>query len=228
MSRKDIGVLPQHRKLLTERCYKHPQQGFVLLITLIFLLFMSVLAFSASQHSLLQERIAGSFRNAQQARMSAETALRGAEYKLWSMASQVGAHLHCTNGSLSGDDGCVVYQPLSAPYGANGAVTQFQSTQGWLANIGVTYDGPSHKGYTSERGQLTAVLARNPVYIIEDLGAERPPGVGGLHESGNTGSNNDGADQLDIHVFRITARGTGGNPNIVSVVQSTFDLPVAH
>jgi type IV pilus assembly protein PilX len=226
MSRKDIDVLSHHSKRLVEPRFKHPQQGFVLLIALIFLLLMSVLAFSASQHSLLQERIAGSFRNAQQARMSAETALRGAEYKLWSTATQVGAHIHCTNGAISGDDGCVVYQPLSAPYGANGAVTQFQSAQRWLTNIGVTYDGPTHKGYTSEQGELTAVLARNPVYIIEDLGTERPPGVGGLHESGNTGSNNDSANQLDIHVFRITARGTGGNPNMLSVVQSTFDAPV--
>jgi type IV pilus assembly protein PilX len=228
MCRKDIDVLSQHRKRPAEPRRKHPQQGFVLLIALIFLLLMSMLAFSASQHSLLQERIVGSFRNAQQARMSAETALRGAEYKLWSMASQVGAHLHCASGSISSDDGCVVYQPLSAPYRANGAVTQFQSAQGWLANIGVAYDGPLHKGYTSEQGQLTAVLARNPVYIVEDMGTERPPGVGGLHESGNTGSNNDGADQLDIHVFRITARAVGGNPSMVSVVQSTFDVPVAH
>ncbi|RUL66573.1 hypothetical protein EKH79_01755 [Dyella dinghuensis] len=221
-------MLSRRLEILAEPRFLHRDQGFVLLIALIFLLLMSVLAFSALQSSLLQERIAGSFRNAQQARMSAETALRGAEYKLWATATQTAGHLHCTDGLISEDDGCVVYQPLSASYGSNGAVTRFQSEQGWLANIGVTYDGPSHRGYTSTQGQLTAVLAQNPVYIIEDLGTERPPVIGGLHESGNSGPNNGGADQLDIHVFRITARGTGGNPNMVSVVQSTFDVPMTH
>jgi type IV pilus assembly protein PilX len=228
MCRKEIDVSSSYRKRPGKPGLGHPQKGFVLLVALIFLLLMTMLAFSGAQHSLLQERMAGHFRNAQQARMSAETALRGAEYKLWSMASQAGAHLHCTDGAISSDDGCVVYQPLSAAYGANGAVTQFQNAQGWLANVGVTYAGPSHTGYTRDRGQATAVLAQNPVYIIEDLGAERPPGVGTAHESGSTGPNSGGADELDVHLFRITARGAGGNPNMVSIVQSTFDAPVTH
>jgi type IV pilus assembly protein PilX len=221
-------VLSHQRKRFTPSASSRRQHGFVLLIALIFLLLMTMLAFSASQHSLLQERIAGSFRNAQQARMSAETALRGAEYKLWLSASQVGTHLHCTDGVISGDDGCITYQPLSAPYEANGTVTQFQSASGWLASVGVSYTGPAHKGYTSDEGQSTAVLAKNPVYIIEDLGTERPPGVGGLHESGNTGPGSGDTDQLDIHLFRVTARGTGGNSNAVGIVQSTFDAPVTH
>lgn len=228
MGRKDVDVFPKQRQRSTKSTPARRQQGFVLLIALVFLLLLTMLAFSAAQHSLLQERIAGSFRNAQQARMSAETALRGAEYKLWSIASQAGARLHCTHDGISNDDGCVIYRLLSAPYGVNGAVTQFRSAPGWLSNIGVTYAGPGHKGYTSDKGQATAMLARNPVYIVEDLGTERPPGVAGLHESGNTGPNNDNPDQPDIHVFRITARGTGGNPTMVSIVQSTFDAPANH
>jgi type IV pilus assembly protein PilX len=202
------------------------QKGSALVIALIFLMLITMLAISASEHSLLQERIAGSLRNAQQARMSAETALRGAEYKIWSIASQPGARLHCLEGSISRDDGCVIYRPLSAPYRANGVVTTFRSAQGWISNTGVTYAGPTRGGYTGNSGQPTAVLARNPVYIIEDLGSEQPPGANGLHESGNTGPNNSGVGQLDVHIYRITARATGGNPNVVSVVQSTFDAPV--
>jgi type IV pilus assembly protein PilX len=197
------------------------------MIALIFLLLMTMLAFSASQHSVLQERIAGNFRNAQQAKMSAQTALRGAEYKLWSVASQTGAHLYCASGDISAD-GCVIYQPLAAPYGVHGMVTTFQSASGWIANSGVTYAGPTREGYTRDTGQPTAVLSQNPVYLIEDMGVEKPPGVGGLHESGNTGANNGSPDQIELHVFRITARGAGGNPNMVSIVQSTFDAPVNH
>jgi type IV pilus assembly protein PilX len=191
--------------------------GFALLMALIFLVLLSMLAIAASQHSLLQERMVGSFRNAQQARMSAETALRGAEYKLWWLAGQAGGRLHCQEATITHDDGCVIYRPDSAPYAANGAVTRFQSATRWIDGIGVPYVMPKGDGYTP-------ALAKTPVYIIEDLGSERPPGVGGLHESGNTGPNNGG--QIDVHVYRITARATGGSINVMAVVQSTFNAPL--
>lgn len=192
------------------------QHGFALLMALIFLVLLSMLAIAASQHSLLQERMAGSLRDAQQARLAADAALRGVEYKLWSLASQAGAQLHCEETAITPDDGCVIYRPDSGPYAAGGAVTRFRSAAGWIGDIGLTYQGPMGDGYMP-------ALARNPVYIIEDLGSERPPGVGGLRESGNTGPNNGG--QLDIHLYRITARATGGKASTVSVVQSTFDAP---
>ncbi len=201
------------------------QGGFALLMALVFLLLISMLAIAASQHALLQERMAGSLRNAQQSRLSAETALRGAEYTLWTRASQPGTHLHCTENAISSDDGCVVYRSYGASYAAKGDVTRFRTAPGWLSDIGVAYMGPARRGYTSHPSQATAKLAENPRYIIEDLGVERPPGVSGLHESGNTGPNNGGQGQVAIHVYRITARGTGGNANAVSIVQSTFDAP---
>jgi type IV pilus assembly protein PilX len=46
-----------------------------------------------------------------------------------------------------------------------------------------------------------------------------------LHESGSTGPNNDDPAASVMHIYRITARATGGNPNVISVVQSTFDAP---
>lgn len=202
-------------------------RGFVLLMALVFLVLMSLLAITASRHAMLQERMAGSLRNALQARMSAETALRGAEYKLWSLAAQPGGHLHCLETAISSDDGCIVYHPDAAPYAAQGDVTRFRSAFGWLPGIGVAYLGPARRGYTNNPQQPTAELAKNPVYLIEDLGRERAPGTGGLHESGNTGPNNDGPGQVDIHVYRITARATGGKPHAVSIVQSTFNAPAA-
>lgn len=207
-----------------QRCHQH---GFALITSLIFLMLVTMLAISACEHSLLQERMAGSLRNAQQARISAETALRGAEYRIWSIASGAGVPLHCLSDGIS-RDGCVIYRPSGAPYRANGVVTLFQSARGWLPNIGVAYTGSMRSGYTGNTTQPTAALARNPVYIIEDLGSERPPGADGLHESGSTGPNNGGPDKIDVHIYRITARATGGNPNGVSVVQSTFDAPASY
>lgn len=203
------------------------QDGFALVMALVFLLLITMLAVSASHRSLLQQRMAGSLRNAQQARMSAETALRGAEYKLWSIASHPGVGLHCQEGRISADDGCIIYRPLSAPYAAKGAVTTFQKASGWVPDVGKAYAGPTRTGYTGANDHPTAALAHNPVYLIEDLGSEQPAGAGGLRESGNTGPANSGADQMNVHVYRITARGTGGNPDVVGVVQSTFVAPAS-
>jgi len=198
----------------------HPARGFALLMALVFLLLISMFAVGTSEYALLQQRMTGSLRNAQQARMSAETALRGAEYKLWSMANQPGARLHCLDYAISSDDGCVVYRYGSALYSANGAVTRFQSVSAWISDVGVTY------AKSSSTQEPTAELAQRPVYLIEDLGIERPPGASGLHESGNTGPNNAGQGRVDLHMYRITARGTGGHSNTTSIVQSTFDAPV--
>lgn len=200
------------------------QRGAVLVVALIFLILLTLLALSASSRSLLQERMAGGLRNAQQATMSANTALRGAEWQLWTRAQTVGAHMNCPDGSISADDGCTKYNPNNALYGPNGDVTKFLTSQGWVSGIGITYTGPTgQNGYTSS-SLATAKLARNPVYIIEDLGLEMPPGVSGSqHESGTTDPNNAGTSGVSVHVYRITARATGGNANTVRVLQTTFD-----
>jgi type IV pilus assembly protein PilX len=199
------------------------QQGAVLIVALIFMLLLTILAIGASGRSLLQERMAGSLRNAQQAQMSAETALRGAEWKLWLTTSNIGGHLDCLNGVISSDDGCVVYNASNPPYGPGGDVTTFRTSQAWLPTIGHTYKGPNGSvDYTASATGHTQ-LANNPMYIIEDMGQELPPEGGSACESGDTGCNSGGAGQPNTHVFRITARATGGNPNAVRVVQSTFD-----
>ena len=200
------------------------QRGLVLVVALIFLILLTVLAIGASGRSLLQERMAGGLRNAQQAVMSADSAVRGAEWRLWTSTSKVGGRLHCLAGSLSTDDGCTVYAPGNPPYTATGPVTQFLSSQAWVSGVGITYKGPGGKtDYTSSGSYPTAKLAQNPVYIIEDMGRELAPGTGPQHESGATGPMNNGPGQVNTHVYRITARATGGNANSVRVVQSTFD-----
>jgi type IV pilus assembly protein PilX len=66
-------------------------------------------------------------------------------------------------------------------------------------------------------------LANNPLYIIEDLGVELPPGVsGGLHESGVTGTGGTAYSSTTRHIYRITARATGGNANTIRVIETTF------
>ncbi|MFC5741600.1 pilus assembly PilX family protein [Dyella tabacisoli] len=200
----------------------HAQRGVVLVIALIFLLLLTILAISASGRSLLQERMVGGLRNAQQAEMSADTALRGAEWKLWTTTSTVGSQLNCGSGVFTGS--CYLYDPSSAVYGATGTVTNFRTSQGWFTTGAQAYTGPSNTlDYTSSSSANYSQLAKNPVYMIEDLGVELPPGInGGLHESGATGSTGTGYTNPSRHIYRITARATGGNVNTVRTLESTF------
>ncbi len=194
------------------------QRGAVLVLALIFLLLLTILAMSASGRSLLQERMAGGLRSAQQAEMSAQTALRGAEWKLWTSTSNVGARLNCGSGIFTE---CYVHDPASPI--AN--VVNFRTRQGWQTAGATTYKGHgSRVDYTAfaAAGQ-SGNLANNPLYIIEDLGVELPPGVsGGLHESGASGSAGSGSGSTSRHIYRITARAAGANENTVRVLESTF------
>lgn len=191
------------------------QRGAVLVMALIFLLLLTILAISASGRSLLQERMAGGLLNAQQAEMSAQTALRGAEWKLWTSTSNITTPLNCGTGIFTD---CYIYD--SAHPIAN--VVAFRTQQGWVTAGSTEYKGYANgTDYTATTGN--GRLADNPRYMIEDLGVELPPGVsGGLHESGATGSTGTGTSSTSRHIYRITARATGGSANTVRVLESTF------
>lgn len=188
------------------------QRGAVLVVALIFLILLTILAISASGRSLLQERMAGGLRNAQQAEMSAQTALRGAEWKLWTSTSNITAHLNCGTGIFTD---CYIYDPANLIPN----VVKFRTDSGWVTAGSTQYKGYNNLGYTSGSNGL----ADNPRYIIEDLGVELPPGVSGsLHESGATGSSGTGSASTARHIYRITARATGASANTVRVLESTF------
>jgi type IV pilus assembly protein PilX len=80
--------------------FPRAQQGAVMVVALIFLMLLTLLAISASSRSLLQERMAGGLRNAQLAEIGAEAALRGAEWRLWSLPAR-GIRLNCPSDSLA-------------------------------------------------------------------------------------------------------------------------------
>lgn len=214
-----VHVMKRSRPLWNRR---HAQKGAVLVVALVFMVLLTILAISASGRSLLQQRMAGGLRNAGLAEMSAETALRGAEWKLWTSTSKLtSTPLLCGTGVLAGS--CYVYDPGNAAvYGSGGIVTTFRTSPTWTDAGAQTYKGPgSSIDYTSRT--TTDRLARNPVYLIEDMGVELPPGVnGGLHESGATGAGGGGVGSTSRHIYRITARATGGDNNTVRVLESTF------
>lgn len=207
------------------------ERGVVLLVALIFLILLTLLAIAASSGSLLQQQMVAATRNAQLATMSGDTALRGAEWQLWSSASNAANNFVCGAGVINATTGCVKYDPSSSLYATGGAVTQFRADDNAWLGTGIEYKGADGTGYTSVSNAPdtgSPNVAENPHYIIEDMGMVKPPGAGPQHESGVTGPNNAGAGHINLRIYRITARATGGNKNTVRVVQSTFDAQVAN
>ena len=203
-------------------------RGAVLLVALIFLILMSLLAIGASSGSLLQQKMVGATRSSQLALMSGDAALRGAEWNVWSTATAVGKNLLCDAGSINAGSGCVKFDATSPLYATGGAVATFRKgDNSWLALSGPkTYTGPGGAGYTAAANVAATGspnVAANPQYIIEDLGLEKPPGAGSQHESGVTGTTQGGPGNVNVHIYRITARATGGTKSTVRVVESTFD-----
>jgi type IV pilus assembly protein PilX len=195
------------------------QRGVVLVVALIFLLLLSIIAVAASSRSLLQERMAGGLLNAQRAEMSAQTALRGAEWRLWSTAANVGTTLGCGTSLFQA---CYKYSATNP----NPDAVAFQTKPGW---DGITTNPGAYVEYKGSDGGIdfTATangkLASNPRYIVEDMGPTRAPGSGPQHESGETGPYTGGTGKPTLEMYRITARATGGDKNTVVVLQSTFD-----
>lgn len=193
------------------------QRGVVLVVSLIFLLLITILAIAASGTSMMQLRLSGGLRSSQLADFGAESALRGAEWRLWT-ASNLNPMACTTSGPV-----CYVYDPSSP----NSTVDTFRSSPGWITDSGGD-DSATGGGTKYRPGVLksksvdgTFQLTRDPLYLIEDLGVELPPGSGSQHESGQTAPGT-GNTSVDSHIYRITARSTGANSNTVRVIETTF------
>jgi len=221
--------MSMHHRLCHRR--QRTQRGAVLMIALIFLLLLTMLALSTAGRSLLQERMVGGLRNAQLAEMGAEAALRGAEWKLWSVPAR-GLRLECPSDLLGS---CYCFNP-AAP---NIAAVRFRTSAGWPANneLGASTeykgDGGNAIDYTTLRGstltgesQKIARLAKNPRYIIERLGQETPPGVGSQIEGGVTAAyGSSSTPSTSLWIWRVTARSTGGNADTLRLMESTYAAP---
>jgi type IV pilus assembly protein PilX len=204
----------QYMKCVMANGGPRSQRGVVLVVALIFLLLITLLALSASGTSLLQEKLVGGLRNSQLADWSAESALRGAEWRLWLASSDPSTRMQCGTGTLND---CYVYNAATP----NQTAVDFRAKTGWFTTGGTEYT-PEGVDYTTKSADQSFGLAHNPYYLIEDLGREVPQGAGLQHESGSTGGTGTGYTSTNRHVYRITARGVGNNENAVRVLETTF------
>lgn len=199
---------------------RRQQRGAVLVVALIFLLLLTIVAISASGSSLMQAKMVAATRNAQLADWGAQSALRGAEWRLWTASNNPSTRLQCGSAPELAD--CYIHDPLNP----NSTVDDFRHEPGWdekyVSGNGYThYQTLQYSGV--QEGDAPPTLAADPVYIIEDLGVERPPGVvSPMHESGATGTGGVGYESIERHLYRITSRSPGANTRSVHAMESIF------
>lgn len=158
------------------------QRGAVLIISLVMLTVMTLLGVTAMQSTLLQEKMAGNFRDKHLAFEAAAIAMNDGEQWLMGLATDPGA---ATDGS-------------SRIWTLDALGTAWWNSAASWANADV-FAGP--------------VLASQPPRCL-------------LEEAGfiDDGSLNIGTsqDQSGRVLYRVTARGTGGSDDAVSIVQSIY------
>jgi type IV pilus assembly protein PilX len=200
----------------------HPRQrGAVLFVALMFLIIVSLLALTSADTAVMQERMTGGMRNNQLGLMGSDSALRGAEFDLFTIADANDRSRALTfncgyEGSLGG---C-----FKKTYGdTNPLVQRFRnSPPGYLPPLGndtrVYTPGVSNLGGSS----ATASLSRQPRQLIEDLGEAFPPRYGRMSGSAGRAAQGSASDPEALNLYRITARSTGGSDAVNRIAESTF------
>jgi type IV pilus assembly protein PilX len=186
------------------------QRGAVLFVALVFLILLTLLALTASGTSILQEKMTGGMRNRQLGLMGAESALRGGE-------------AFFTNANFSGQNPLPPCDSTSARICAyrpqNGILrSEVQTYRSSKASVAALGGAPAYTHVlTGLSGDIeTASLAVQPEFIVEDLGADVPPGIGQQHGI------IDPEQQNSAWFYRITARSQGGSGAVMRVTESVY------
>lgn len=185
------------------------QSGFILFITLIFTLLISILGISMMKTFTTLEEISGSAREKTRANESAQSALYYAEWWLLSSSQSATVNSSCSGGLLS-------TAPEASPIICSNALTNDNST--FNLNETSASDKPwsaynTYKPLNMNISQSGGIDNNNmskyfkyPIFYIQKLGS---PSI--TSKSGST-------------YYLITAMGFGGNKNEISVVQSVYEL----
>lgn len=170
------------------------EAGSALIISLLFLLLLTIIGVAAMQSATLQERMAGNTRDRNLAFQATETALRAGEQVLRQ------AVVPTFNNSVAG-----YRQPVTD----SGSLDYWTTTYNWSGGAG------THSGSRSYTGSLGGV-AEVPRFVIEELSVTDADVANQSPEAGVQ------VVDTDSSYYRITARGVGSTPDTVVILQTVF------
>lgn len=174
---------------------RQAQNGSVLIVSLLFLLVLTLIGITSMQGTSLEEKMAGNTRGGTLAFQAAEAALRDGEGQVMSI-DLYDPPIPCSSAP------CQVWQ-LNAPTTDPMAPPETQPMSWWQTN-GREYGENSTKEFSA--------LATDPRFLVESLSYD--PG-------GSIVDANDRARQIGPHFYRVTAAGFGPQNSTQRVLQST-------
>ncbi|MGV0034604.1 MAG: pilus assembly PilX family protein [Candidatus Azotimanducaceae bacterium WSBS_2022_MAG_OTU7] len=184
---------------------KKKQEGIVLFMSLLMLLLLTVLGVSSIQTASLQQRMARYSNDASLAFQAAEAALRDGEDLLEGLTSlaDFGDKGNPDPTAFAGNEANGYYYREKAGVDPN-----------WRWNWGLVCDG----GFRESETVIT-VSQFNQNSIVEHIRTVFP-------DSGALNLDNIGQDTGSgrTHIFRVTARGTGGTATVEVMLQGTYGV----
>ena len=175
------------------------QRGVALIVGVIFLTILSLFVLGAMRDVLLQEKMAGAYRNMSQAQTTTDSILRNAESAIYTKYVTEAAPPE--------------YSPVDNELGATSDLRDFRSGAGYVT-AGATLPSQNFQGATGSNSQL----AERGRYFIEGA-------IPITDENGNNmefAAEQTGAVSGKAFVFRITARATGGSDSFVRAAESVY------
>ena len=176
------------------------QRGFVLVVSLLLLVVVTIMALSMFRSFGIQERIAGNMKEKQRALESAQTAEQYAEWWLSKNGGNPLSAVNCTQGLDAATTGVqICSNPLSA---------SSVNANTWQ-NLGVTYTPLNTTSLAMTFGQASATTVGNyaskPVFYISDLGVAPA-----------------GSPYAGGEVYQIDAAGYASDTSATAVIESTY------
>lgn len=176
------------------------QRGVALIVGVIFLTILSLFVLGAMRDVLLQEKMAGAYRNMSQAQTTTDSVLRNAESEIYT---------RYVTEAIAPE-----YSPIDNELGATSNLRDFRSGAGYVST-GAT--APSNI-YSVVTIDSNSKLAQTGAYFIEGA-------IPITDENGDSmefGSEQTGTVSGKAFVFRITARATGGSDSFVRAAESVY------
>ena len=186
--------------------YRKLQQGSAMLMALLILIVLTLLGVFASSSGIMQERMSGNFRDSARAFEAAEAGARWVEAWFASLRNVSQQPFTCDGTCTPGTD--MIWEQGNYPGDLANKDNSWWNTHGAPYGIDpATMTTATAGGNNLEPNYPTPYVSAQPRILVEHTHFARDTlGVG------TTG----------VHFYRITSRATGGVPNNVAVVESTF------
>lgn len=204
--------------MLTQFSIPSRQRGAVLIISLVILVAMTLVGTVAIRNTVLEERMAGNWRDQTLAFQAAEAALREAEYKVqkWYETSSLPDFTQNNNGLYVGD-----FQDAEGDASDDALVATTRARERNYLSVSWWKTGTNTTAYTGSLDGISSDLL--PRYVIERLDIQTPSSVTGGVQFDQRGVAEDGT----YTYFRITAVSAGGigEEGSIVILQSMYSIP---